>query len=388
MSNRKGLALVTASIVAAALAAAGAVEFRAGARAADPEPTVSGGFRLSVLAHVPDARELAMASNGDLFVGTGGSDVYVVPDAEGSAVSPRVFATVDDAPAAGVALGDGALFVGGQFGVWRIPLVAGDRKARSAPVRIARVRTSGDGGGHQTTSVAFARGRLYASVGSSCDACDPELDATRATIQQMDPDGKGMRPKAVHIRNAIALAVDGSSGTVWAGVAGQDYLPHGHPYEIFDPFTVHAGVVDYGWPRCYDDHRAVESGVDCSHQTVPRVVFPAYDTPIGAVIYPAGQHGRHAFPAAFASGAFVTLHGSWHIPPVPPRVAFAPLEGDAPRTPVDWNDPAKQWREFVGGFQHGWGRIGRPTGVAVGPEGSLFVADDRAGVIYRIRPAP
>jgi glucose/arabinose dehydrogenase len=380
--NRKVLALV-----AVALAVAGAVALRTAARPQDPAPTVPAGFTVSVLAHVRAARELAVAPNGDLLVGTSDDKVFIVTGAEGNPQAPRVFATVDDAPLSGVALGDGALFVGGQFGVWRVPYDAGDRKARSAPVRIAKIRTSGESGGHETTGVAFARGQLYASVGSSCDACDPELDATRATIQQMDPDGRNVHAKAVHIRNAIALTADERSGNVWAGVAGQDYLPHGHPYEIFDPFTVHAGVVDYGWPHCYDDHRAAESGRDCSRQTPPRVVFPAYDTPTGAAIYPQKRHGRYAFPAEYAGGAFVALHGSWHLPPVPPRVAFVALDGDAPRTPVDWNDPTKQWREFLGGFQNGLSRAGRPTGVAVGTEGSLFVADDRAGVIYRIRPA-
>jgi glucose/arabinose dehydrogenase len=66
---------------------------------------------------------------------------------------------------------------------------------------------------------------------------------------------------------------------------------------------------------------------------------------------------------------------------------FVPLRADEPLTAIDWSDPEKQWREFLGGFQNRNGsRNGRPTGVAVGPEGSLFVADDAAGVIYRIRP--
>ena len=91
---------------------------------------------------------------------------------------------------AGVALAlsgsSGTLYVGTQFGVYRIPYAVGDRKAQSAPAKIASVRTGG-GSGHSTTSVAFANGVLYASVGSSCNACK-ESDPTRATIQQMHPD--------------------------------------------------------------------------------------------------------------------------------------------------------------------------------------------------------
>jgi glucose/arabinose dehydrogenase len=373
-------------LAAAALAIAAAVASR-GTPETPGTPTVPAGYELSLLARVQGARELAAAPNGDLIVGTLGSDVFIVPSAEDAPGEPRVFAHIDDAPVAGVALGAGALFIGGQFGVWRVAYAPGDRAARGAPLEIAHVRTSGTAHGHMTTSVAVADGRLYAAVGSSCNVCDPELDDTRATVQVMGLDGTGMHPKAVHIRNAIALAVNPASGMLWAAVAGQDELPAGHPYEIFDPVTAHQGTVDYGWPYCYENHRAAQSGHECLHQTPPRVVFPAYETPIGAAFYPTSGAGRYAFPSAYAGGAFVALHGSWHAPPVPPRVVFVPLHGEEPASAVDWNDPTVQWHEFVKGFQQPSGlRIGRPTGVAVGPQGSLFVADDKAGVIYRIRP--
>ena len=55
--------------------------------------------------------------------------------------------------------------------------------------------------------------------------------------------------------------------------------------------------------------------------------------------------------------------------------------------PVDWADPDAQWTEFLSGCQSADGsRTCRPTGVAVGPDGSLFVSDDLDGGIYRIRP--
>jgi glucose/arabinose dehydrogenase len=61
--------------------------------------------------------------------------------------------------------------------------------------------------------------------------------------------------------------------------------------------------------------------------------------------------------------------------------------GDRPVKSVDWTNPDTQWTDFVTGFQTGCtARIGRATGVAVGPAGSLFVADDAAGAIYRVRP--
>jgi glucose/arabinose dehydrogenase len=350
---------------------------------APAELKVPADFSVEVIAHIASARELAVAPNGDLFVGTEGGTVMLVSNAESTPQAPRVFVEVGDAPAAGVALSNDALFVGTFTGVWRVPYVDGKRSGD--PVRIAIVRPGGRGG-HSTTSVAVSSDKLYASVGSSCDACT-ESDPTRATIQEMSLDRRGVHAVAIRIRNAIALAVNPATGAVWAGVAGQDALEHGHPYEDFDPFTLHAGTPDYGWPICYENHKAVNNSRSCADVVIPRVVFAAYNTPIGAAFYPVHPSGKYAFPARYAGGAFVGLHGSWHEPLVPPRVAFVPMKGDEPLKPVDWNDPSTQWQEFFGGFQRAdESRIGRPTGVAVGPEGSLFVADDQAGVVYRIRP--
>ncbi len=348
-------------------------------------PTVPPGFEITRIASIPGARELAIAPNDDLFVGTNGTSIEVVPHAEGRPQSPRTFVSIDDAPVAAVTVLDSSVFAAGQFGVYRIAYASGDLRARAAPVKIASVRTSGISRDHVTTSLAAGRDVLYVSVGSSCDSCDPELDATRATITQMNFDGSARQTRAIRIRNAIALAVNPASGTLWAGVAGQDELGAGHPFEIFDAIAAHAGKPDYGWPYYYENRRSVD-GHDCSHVAVPRVVFPAYETPIGAVIYLPRAGARHIFPRAYSGGAFVTLHGSWHRPLVAPRVVFVPLRGDVPRRPVNWNDPRTQWSEFVGGYQLADGRrIGRPTGIAVGTLGDLFVSDDLSGAIYRIR---
>ncbi len=348
-------------------------------------PAPQSGFSIQQIATVDGARELVAAPNGDLFVGTSGQDVYIIPraDAAGAPGTPRVFAHFDDSPAAGVAFSGNALYVGTQFSIWRIPYRSGDLRARAAPQKLASVRTSGIARDHVTTSVAVAGGVLYASVGSSCDACRPDVDGTRATVGRVT--GGVYQVIAKNIRNAIALTANENTGSLWAGVAGQDALAADHPYEIFDAVTSHAPVADYGWPTCYENHR----GGGCGGVAIARVVFPAYATPIGAVFYPQNPGGRYAFPARFKGGAFVTLHGSWHGPPyVAPAVVFVPMRGDSPATPVDWNDPRKQWTQFVGGYQDGGSdrRIGRATGVTVGPQSDLFVADDATGAIYRIRP--
>jgi glucose/arabinose dehydrogenase len=360
--------------------------------------TLATGFSLMKIASVGGARELAPLPNGDLLVGTNGTNVYIVPNIEaaGAVGTPSVFTTINDAPVEGVAFAAATctIYVATQHGLYSIPYVDGQLTAPN-PTQIASVRqgtpTPGsDGDVHTSSSVAVSNGQVYLSVGSGCNAC-VEVDPTRGTVQQMGPKGENMKTKATRIRNAIALAVNTDTGTVFGGGAGQDDLAEGHPYEFFDAITSHSGLADYGWPDCEENHTAY-SDMGCSTTVAPVIEFPAYSTLIGAAYYSASVTGTYAFPAAYKSGFFITPHGSWHKNGSdyysPPRVAFVAMSGDKPVTPVNWSDPTKQWTEFVGAFQlaDGVTRIGRPSGVAVGPQGSLFIGDDQNGAVYRIRP--
>ena len=364
---------------------------------ADSRLHVPSGFVANVVADVGGARELAALPNGDLLVATSGSTITIVPNADGPGIAGNAatFASLPDSPAQGIAFGGGFVFVATQYGVYRSAYTTGMTSGaftKIASVRTGSVAPNSDGDVHTTSSVAVTGGTLYVGVGSSCNACT-ETDPTRATVQRMNLDGSGMTTQATRIRNAIALATDPASGNVWAGGAGQDDLPSGHPYEFIDPVSTHAAPADYGWPVCEENHIAYTNGANCANTIAPALEFPAYSTLIGATFYPATQAGPYVFPAAWRGGLFVSAHGSWHssnagIPLDPPHVAFAPFGGAAPARAVNWSDPTAQWNDFFTGFQASDGsRIGRTTGVAVGPNGSLFVADDQTGNIYRIRPA-
>jgi glucose/arabinose dehydrogenase len=364
---------------------------------------VRDGFQIDTIADVPGARELAMLPDGSLLVGTRGSDVYIVGDVEDTAGKPQVFAHLDDDLAAGVAYAADRreIYIGTEHHVWAIPY-RGDRKP-SAVHKIADVRNGAeapgnDGDDHRSTSVAYANGVLYISVGSSCNATMAggkpcaEVDPTRAAVSVAKPDGSGVKQRAKRIRNAVALTANPQSGAIWVGDAGQDDLPFGHPFEFLDDLSSHPGHADYGWPECEENRHAYVRGADCSKTVEPLAELPAYSTIIGAAFYPVAQKGRYAFPAPYRGGLFVAAHGSWHrgssgCNAEPPRVVFFAMHGDRPARPVDWQNAAVQWSDFVTGFQNGCsGRSGRPTGLAVGPQGSLFIGDDDAGVIYRVRP--
>ncbi len=363
---------------------------------ADPRLHLPPGFEARVVANVGGARELAALPNGDLIVGTEGSAVAIVPGAEnpGVAGTAGTFATISDGPAQGIAYAGSSVFVASQHAVWRIPYAAGAQSG--TPQKIASVRTgpvapNSDGDVHTTSSVAVSGSTLYVGVGSSCNACT-EVDPTRATVQRMGTDGSGMTTQARRFRNAIALATDPSTGTVWAGGAGQDNLTEGHPYEFIDHVSTQPAPADYGWPDCEENRIAYVARSNCTGVVEPAIEFPAYSTIIGATFSPAAQNGAYAFPAAWRGGLYAAMHGSWHtgnggIPVDPPHVAFVPFSGGMPSRAVNWSDPTAQWNDFFTGFQDSSGnRLGRTTGVAVGASGSLFVADDQTGNIYRIRP--
>lgn len=400
-------------------------------------------------------RGIVMLPNGDLLVGTGGGTanfaqsgkIYIVPNAEAAVpAAPTVFATLTDrmcTSSAGTntngitfapATGGGTIFVGMECSVWKIPYVTGDHVASSPPAAFLNVRTGSpvntaiDMDVHHTTSVLAVGSTLYISVGSGCNACI-ETDSTRGVILSSSITTPALTPVAKRVRNALALAENPVTHTVWAGGAGQDcmvgttcfaamdqtYLMDGHPYEWMDPLTTHLAPVDYMWPWCEENQTPVATpdgtpttpptGTNCKAMIVSPVRAPAYSTIIGATFYPVQPAGAtYAFPGSFQGGMFISLHGSWHestsgVPVAVPEVVFIPMSGtsDTPLYPMDWTGGGSAfttWAHnttgnpapFMNGFQQTGTRIGKPVGLAVGTSGSLFISDDDAGVIYRIRP--
>ncbi|MDB5069079.1 MAG: L-sorbosone dehydrogenase [Candidatus Eremiobacteraeota bacterium] len=377
-------------------------------------------------------RQLVMLPNGDLLVGSNDPRgiVYIVPNADGAggAGAPSVFFTIpspaSQGTAQGIALDASAtnVYVATNQSVWRVPYRLGDRSEPTPTAEVAKVRRgsiapNSDGDVHYTSSVAVVGNTLYVGVGSSCNAC-VETDPTRGTIQRVDLGTLAMSTKAARFRNALALTVNPATNTLWAGGAGQDVLLPisgaivtgvndalgGHPYEFFDAVTAHAEAVpDYGWPDCEENNHLYnplgKPNASCDSTTapnakdvVPAVALFAYSTIIGAAFYPANQTGAYALPAPYRGGAFLSMHGSWHEdmngrPLAVPEIAYVPMSGDRPVLPADWNNSGAQWQSFLYGFQDTTNgtRIGRPVGLAVGPNGSLFIADDYAGTIYRVR---
>ncbi len=146
---------------------------------------------------------------------------------------------------------------------------------------------------------------------------------------------------------------------------------------------------DFMWPYCYWDTGldkkilAPEFGGngekvgDCDMAPDPLVAFPAHWGPNDLIFY-----GGHQFPARYHGGAFIAFHGSWNRAPFPQggyNVVFVPMK-----------DGADDWETFADGFKGKDPLMSprdarfRPTGLAQGPDGSLYVSDSVTGRIWRV----
>lgn len=261
-----------------------------------------------------------------------------------------------------------------------------------------------------------ADGWLYVDSASPSNACQkenrmlespgispcPEL-ATRGGIwrysanklhQKFSPADR----YATGIRNADGIVVDPTGHNVYSTQQGRDQLGQNWP-KLFTPqqgaylpseevmHIVRGG--DYGWPYCYYDgvHRklmlAPEYGGNgrkvgvCASKLDPFAAFPAHWAPNDMSFYSGKQ-----FPSQYHGGIFVAFHGSWNRAPFPQQgydVVFQPVAGGrASGSCVIFAEG------FAGGQKDPGAAAHRPSGLAVGPHGALYVADDVRGRIYKI----
>jgi glucose/arabinose dehydrogenase len=271
---------------------------------------------------------------------------------------------------------------------------------------------------HRAKSIAMGPdGRLYVNIGSptnSCQAPDrqpgvpgqdpcPDLES-RAGIWVFDANRAGQTQAdgerfATGIRNAVAIGFSGD-GQLYAVQHGRDNLAQNWEYTqeasaekpAEELFRVDQGD-DFGWPYCYFDPAlnrrvvAPEYGGDgqeqgrCAGTEDPVFAFPAHWAPNDLLFYTGDQ-----FPARYRDGIFIAFHGSWNRAPLPQggyNVVFLPFNAGAPLANYD---------VFADGFAGETMTPGeadhRPTGLAEGPDGSLYITSDQNGRIWRVMVRP
>ena len=392
------------------------------------------GFCASVFADgIGHARHMVVAPNGVVYVNTwsgryygndkphAGGFLVALQDTTGSGkadVNRRFGATVQSGGAGGTGIGlyKGALFAEINDKIVRYTLPAGSIIPQGSAVTI--VSGLPLGGDHPMHPFAIdADGSMYVDVATATNACQSqnrtpkspginpctELE-TRGGIWRFDANkaNQTFSPAerfATGVRNAEGFAIDDAGSHIFVTQHGRDQLRTNWPelYKAEEEATQPAEELllltrggDYGWPECYYDAvqkklvLAPEYGGDggkkvgpCAAKSAPIAAFPAHWAPNGMARY-----DKQQFPSRYHNGVFIAFHGSWNRAPYPQggyNVVFQALAGD---------HASGQCEIFADGFAGGVKSPDqakhRPSGVAVGPDGSLYVSDDIRGRIYRI----
>ena len=262
--------------------------------------------------------------------------------------------------------------------------------------RIRRVTTYSDdpgehvlglptaGGGHFTRTIGFGPdGKLYVSVGSSCNACQEE-DERRAAILSYDPATRKSEIFARGLRNAVFFAWHPATGKLWATEMGRDWLGDDLPPDEINvvegggPSTA-LGASDYGWPICYgknvhdtDFDKNVYVRDPCADKKPSAIDIPAHSAPLGLAFIPVNS----SWPEDYWYDLLVSYHGSWN--------RSEPTGYKVVRHKFDANGSYGGAENFITGWLTPQGALGRPVDILIQPDGAAYISDDKAGVIYRL----
>lgn len=367
------------------------------------------------------ARHIAVNQNGDLYVmlsqQNNGHSLVALRDTtgDGRADLKKYFGGYSGT---GLDIHNGFLYFSSDTSVLRYPLTDGKLVPDGEPEVIIEGFISQSQ--HGSKSITFDnQGNIYVNVGAPVNACQEQMRTPGSPGQDPCPllelyggiwqfksdqpnqtqQGDGHR-YATGIRNAVALQWNPMANLLYAVQHGRDQLHQLYP-DLFteeqsaqlpaeELFLVKDGS-DFGWPYCYYDQLqnkkvlAPEYGGDgnktgrCENVEGPIMAFPGHYAPNDLLFY-SGDH----FPENYKNGAFIAFHGSWNRAPFEQEgynVVFVPFEGEK---------PSGDWKVFADGFAAtdtiktpGDAKY-RPTGLALGPDGSLYISDSQKGRIWRV----
>jgi glucose/arabinose dehydrogenase len=322
------------------------------------------GFRIEILAPVPNARSLALGAKGTLFVGSrsGGAVHAVAPGGKVSKVAEGL------SMPNGVAFRDGALYIGEVSRILKIE----NAEAGNSKPEVVYDKLPGDVH-HGWKFIRFAPdGKLYIPIGAPCNVCDRN---GYALIGALDLKTKAFEVHSRGVRNTVGFDWHPQTRELWFTDNGRDWLGDELPADELN-HAPRAGL-HFGFPHCHQgdlpdpefgrSRRCDNSGAEFQP---PAQKLGPHVAALGMRFYTGSM-----FPAEYRNQIFIAEHGSWNRSKRSGyRISIAKIEGNK----------VVAYQPFAQGWLQGESAWGRPVDLEILPDGSLAVSDDSAGMIYRI----
>jgi glucose/arabinose dehydrogenase len=361
-------------------------------RPANAWPIAPKGFKVELYAtDLDNPREMRTAPNGDVFLAeseTGKIKVFRGVTRDGKAEVVSEFAEGLRQPF-GIAFYPSGpnpkyVYIGDTDEILRFPYKNGDLKASGGLEKLAELPGGGRlrGGGHWTRDLAFSKDdtKLFASVGSHSNVDDADThpeEFQRADVLQFTPEGKFVKVYAYGIRNCVGEAINPVTGELWCSTNERDALGN----NLVPDYVTHVQEGGfYGWPWYYmgphggvQDPRHVGKHPELQAKVItPDILVNPHFASLEMLFYEGSQ-----FPAEYKGDGFAAEHGSWNRKE---RAGYEVI-----RLPMKNGHATGEYEDFLTGFTEGDGSVwGRPVGVAVGKDGSLFVSDDGTRSIWHV----
>jgi glucose/arabinose dehydrogenase len=400
---------------------------------------VPAGFTIKVFAKdLKNARWMQPMPNGDLYLSRREQgDILLLRDRNRDGVADgRTTVAQNIRLAHGLAVRDGKLYIIAD----RFVYTAKIRPDGTLETPRAIISDLPDSGQHTARTIQFGPdGMMYLSVGSTCNSCQ-DANPENATLIRAMPDGSGRNIYAKGLRHFIGFGWHPVTKALWGFDQGSDWRGDDQPPEEFNNVVQNG---HYGWPYCYADKKIdrasyfdppnTTKAAFCPTTKAASLTYTAHAAAIGFTFYNSNSSTKSSFPLEYRDDAFAAMRGSWNrSQPSGYEVVRVRFEGGQP-TGIEpfvtgWSIPASEVSSAmrsstttvttnnpgsnatapassnaepensgapvnVGAQASTPGeqeeavrpaQFGRVAGVAIWTDGSLLIAEDQNGIIYRV----
>ena len=328
------------------------------------------GFKIEVYASgLPEARQMAWGENGTLFVGSyNATNVYAVTDKGGKREVKTILKGLN--MPTGLAVRDGALYVIAIDKLLRYDNAEASLDKMPAPVVVYDDMPSYVAHGWKYI-VTDKDGGMYLPFGPPFNIGIPPTSVSQ--VRRVDSKTGLAEIVALGVRNSVGGDIDPRTGDYWFTENARDWISDDMPSDKLNHITKIGQ--HFGYPYCHQGDMPdpkFAGGHKCEEFTPPVVKLGAHVAPLGMKFYTGSQ-----FPAEYQNNIFIAEHGSWN------RHKYQGARID--RVVVDPDGKNPRHEVFAQGWLSGDQEYaGRPADILQAKDGSLMVADDWAGAIYRI----